>query len=153
RSRSLEDVLEQHLEPLGVPCSTSCLSVTASIWPHFRSAFVVRSTATGVRSRSTIPCSDRELQEEAGMNKRWLAALILGVAVLGVVAFASTAGGSSSKSGGTFRVGSSSGIDSLNPYVAFNQDAYATFQYIYPILVQYDKTNLRFAPFFAIFLQ
>ena len=83
------------------------------------------------------------------MKKRWLSALILGMAALAVVAFASAAGGSSSKSGGTFRVGSSSGIDSLNPYVAFNQDAYATFQYIYPILVQYDKTNLRFAPFFA----
>ncbi len=46
-------------------------------------------------------------------------------------------------------LGTSSGIDSLNPYVAFNQDAYAMFQYIYPILVQYDKTNLHFAPFFA----
>ena len=78
------------------------------------------------------------------MKKRWLAALMLGVAVIAVVAFASTAGGSSSKSGGTFRIGTSSGIDSLNPYVAFNQDAYATFQYIYPILVQYDKTNLKF---------
>ena len=83
------------------------------------------------------------------MKKRWLSALILGMAALAVVAFASTAGGSSSKSGGTFRVGSSSGIDSLNPYVAFNQDAYSTFQYIYPILVQYDRTNVRFAPFFA----
>jgi peptide/nickel transport system substrate-binding protein len=83
------------------------------------------------------------------MNKRWLAALMLGVAVVAVVVFASTAGGSGSKSGGTFRVGTSSGIDSINPYVAFNQDAYATFQYIYPILVQYDRTNLKFAPFFA----
>jgi peptide/nickel transport system substrate-binding protein len=83
------------------------------------------------------------------MKKRWLSALLLGVAVIAVVAFASTAGGSSSKSGGTFRIGTSSGIDSINPYVAFNQDAYATFQYIYPILVQYDKTNLKFAPFFA----
>ena len=56
---------------------------------------------------------------------------------------------SSSKSGGTFRMGTSSGIDSINPYVAFNQDAYATFQYIYPILVQYDVTNKHFAPFLA----
>jgi peptide/nickel transport system substrate-binding protein len=83
------------------------------------------------------------------MKKRWLSAVMLVVTAVTVVAFASTAGGSSSKSGGTFRIGTSSGIDSLNPYVAFNQDAYATFQYIYPILVQYDKTNLRFAPFFA----
>jgi peptide/nickel transport system substrate-binding protein len=83
------------------------------------------------------------------MKKRWLSAPMLGAAVIAVVVFASTAGGSSSKSGGTFRIGTSSGIDSINPYVAFNQDAYATFQYIYPILVQYDKTNLHFAPFFA----
>jgi peptide/nickel transport system substrate-binding protein len=82
------------------------------------------------------------------MNKRWLAAPIIGGCALLVVIFATSAGGSSAKSGGTFRLGTSSGIDSLNPYVAFNQDAYATFQYIYPILVQYDQ-NLHFAPFFA----
>jgi len=73
--------------------------------------------------------------------------------VLLVVALAAAGcGGKSSKSGstgGTFRIGSSSGIDSLNPYVAFNQDAYSTFQYVYPILVQYDATNKHFAPFFA----
>src|SRR5437588_12571398 len=80
------------------------------------------------------------------MNKR-LAAIVVGVCAL-VAAFAAAAGGSGAKSGGTFRIGTSSGIDSLNPYVAFNQDAYATFQYIYPILVQYDD-NLHFAPFFA----
>jgi peptide/nickel transport system substrate-binding protein len=83
------------------------------------------------------------------MNKRWSAAVVLGMAAVAVVVFASTAGGSSSKSGGTFRLGTSSRIDSLNPYVAFNQDSYSTFQHIYPILVQYDKTNLHFAPFFA----
>ena len=81
------------------------------------------------------------------MHKRWLTTLALGAAI-SVVVFAAAAGGSRAKSGGTFRIGTSSGIDSLNPYVAFNQDAYATFQYIYPILVQYDS-NLHFAPFFA----
>ena len=50
--------------------------------------------------------------------------------------------------GGTFRLGTSSGIDSLNPYVAFQQDAYTTFGYIYPFLVQYDE-RLRFVPDFA----
>jgi peptide/nickel transport system substrate-binding protein len=83
------------------------------------------------------------------MKRRWSAAVVLGAVALVVVVFASAAGGSSSKSGGTFKLGTSSRIDSLNPYVAFNQDAYATFQYIYPILVQYDRTNLHFAPFFA----
>jgi len=52
------------------------------------------------------------------------------------------------KEGGTLRLGTSSRIDSLNPFVAFNQDAYTTFMYIYPFLVQYDR-NLHFAPDFA----
>ena len=52
------------------------------------------------------------------------------------------------KEGGTLRLGTSSRIDSLNPYVAFNQDAYSTFMYIYPFLVQYDK-DLNFTPDFA----
>ena len=51
--------------------------------------------------------------------------------------------------GGTFRLGTSSRIDSLNPYVAFNQDAYSTFEYIYPTLIQYDKANAKFVPDFA----
>jgi peptide/nickel transport system substrate-binding protein len=81
------------------------------------------------------------------MRKRWLAALLLTV---GALVFATTAIGSGAKStsGGTFRVGTASGIDSLNPYVAFNQDAYSTFEYIYPVLVQYDS-KLHYAPFFA----
>src|SRR5712692_1401238 len=79
------------------------------------------------------------------MRKRWLAVLILGA----VLVSASSAGGSSSKSGGTFRVATSSGIDSLNPYVAFNQDAYSMFEYIYPLLVQYDQGNKKFVPDFA----
>jgi len=82
------------------------------------------------------------------MRKRWLAAAPLLIAAL---IFATTATGSGKKtaaSGGTFRVGTASGIDSLNPFVAFNQDAYSTFEYIYPVLVQYNS-RLKFAPFFA----
>jgi peptide/nickel transport system substrate-binding protein len=77
--------------------------------------------------------------------KKTCAALIL------LTMLAAGCGGSSSsaKTGGTFRIGTSSRIDSLNPYVAFNQDAYSTFMYIYPVLVQYDETNLKFAPDFA----
>jgi len=82
------------------------------------------------------------------MTRRWLAALAAIVAVVAAAAYAATGESSGEKSGGTFRVGTSSGIDSLNPYVAFNQDAYSTFEYIYPVLVQYDQ-NLHFAPFFA----
>jgi peptide/nickel transport system substrate-binding protein len=69
--------------------------------------------------------------------------------VLAVCVFAAAAQGSQASSGGTFRLGTSSRIDSLNPFVAFNQDAYSTFEYIYPELIQYDKANRNFAPDFA----
>jgi peptide/nickel transport system substrate-binding protein len=94
------------------------------------------------------------------MKKSWLAALslFLGALLLATTATGcggsgssgnnTTSTGSSGKTGGTFRLGTASGIDSLNPYVAFNQDAYSAFEYIYPILVQYDS-KLHYAPFFA----
>ncbi|HET8604986.1 MAG TPA: ABC transporter substrate-binding protein [Marmoricola sp.] len=56
--------------------------------------------------------------------------------------------GGSVVEGGTLRIGSSSSIDSLNPFVAINQDGYSTFEYIYPELVQYDS-KMKFAPDFA----
>jgi peptide/nickel transport system substrate-binding protein len=81
------------------------------------------------------------------MSKRWAAIPLTAITVV-VLFFAATAVGSHEKSGGTFRVGTASGIDSLNPFVAFNQDAYSTFEYIYPVLIQYNS-HLHFAPFFA----
>ena len=81
------------------------------------------------------------------MSRKWLAAVPLAIAAL-IFATTATGSGSGAKSGGTFRLGTASGIDSLNPYVAFNQDAYSAFEYIYPILVQYDS-QLHYAPFFA----
>ena len=74
------------------------------------------------------------------------------VAVAAVIAFtgcSSNAGGSGQ--GGVLRIGTSSGISSLNPFVGFNQDDYATWMYIYPTLVQYDTTKptYDFAPNFA----
>jgi peptide/nickel transport system substrate-binding protein len=82
------------------------------------------------------------------MNKRWLAALVGVLALIALAAFGAAAH-SSPKGGGTFRLGTSSRIDSLNPYVAFNQDAYSTFEYVYPLLVQYDKSSRRFVSDFA----
>ncbi|HEY6836120.1 MAG TPA: ABC transporter substrate-binding protein [Gaiellaceae bacterium] len=83
------------------------------------------------------------------MNKRLLAALVGGFALIALAVFGAAAHSSGSASGGTFRIGTSSRIDSLNPYVAFNQDAYNTFEYVYPMLVQYDKSNRHFVPDFA----
>jgi peptide/nickel transport system substrate-binding protein len=93
------------------------------------------------------------------MKKRWLAALSLLAGALILTTTAAGCGGSGSggngngttsagTTGGTFRLGTASGIDSLNPYVAFNQDAYSAFEYIYPVLIQYDS-KLHYAPFFA----
>src|SRR5579862_1348653 len=81
------------------------------------------------------------------MNKRWLAALPLAVAAL-IFATTATGSGKRASSSSLFRLGTASGIDSLNPYVAFNQDSYSAFEYMYPVLVQYDS-KLHFAPFFA----
>src|SRR2546421_7096372 len=82
------------------------------------------------------------------MRRTWLAAALLLIAAALIFATTAIGSGKNSKSGGTFRLGTASGIDSLNPYVAFNQDAYSTFEYIYPVLVQYDS-KLHYAPFFA----
>jgi len=46
------------------------------------------------------------------------------------------------------RIGSDGGIDSLNPFVAQLTDAYSAFEYIYPMLVQYDA-KLQLSPDFA----
>jgi peptide/nickel transport system substrate-binding protein len=92
--------------------------------------------------------------------KRWITLTL----ALGLVAAACSSGGSPKdnqssspggatggaiKEGGTLRIGTNSRIDSLNPFVAFNQDAYTTFLYIYPYLVQYDTKTLDFAPYFS----
>src|SRR5207342_3305936 len=57
--------------------------------------------------------------------------------------------GGAVKNGGTFRLGTGSGIDSMNPFVTFQQDSYTVFEYIYPFLVQYDTKTLEFKPDFA----
>ena len=52
------------------------------------------------------------------------------------------------KSGGELRLGTDTGIDSLNPFVAQNTDSFSAFEYAYPELVQYDA-QLHFVPDFA----
>src|ERR671922_1259243 len=79
------------------------------------------------------------------MTKRLLATMLLGTVALAVGASTAPA---SHAGGGVLRLGTSSRIDSLNPFVAFNQDAYSTFMYIYPFLVQYNR-SLQFVPDFA----
>jgi peptide/nickel transport system substrate-binding protein len=59
-----------------------------------------------------------------------------------VAALATACGSGGSEASATLRIGTNSTIDSLNPFVAFNQDAYTTFEYIYPYLVQYDTRKV-----------
>jgi peptide/nickel transport system substrate-binding protein len=72
------------------------------------------------------------------------------VAALVALTAAGCGNGSSAgaQGGGVYRLGSDSSIDSLNPFVAFQADAYTTFEYIYPSLVQYNPA-LQIVPDFA----
>ncbi len=74
-------------------------------------------------------------------------------AVLALAAAAAACSSTNSASpavrqGGVFRLGTDSGIDSLNPFVAANTDSWTTFEYIYPELVQYGA-KLQIVPDFA----
>ena len=80
----------------------------------------------------------------SGLGKHRPAALIAAAAAALVLAACGGGSGSSSGSsavreGGVFRLGTSSTIDSLNPFIAIQSDAYTTFEYIYPTLVQYTR--------------
>jgi peptide/nickel transport system substrate-binding protein len=77
------------------------------------------------------------------------AALLAVVLVAASCSSSSSPGGGGAKEGGELRFGSSSQIDSLNPFVAFQQDAYTIFGYEYPFLMTYDTTTLQFKPYFA----
>ena len=77
-----------------------------------------------------------------------LAAAAVAVALAAAACGSSSGNGGEVKEGGVFRLGSNSTIDSLNPFVAFNGDAYTTFEYIYPYLVQYNP-KLQFVADFA----
>ena len=97
--------------------------------------------------------SPRHRQPAASLplpRRRYRLAAGLAAAAL-VLAGCGTSGGGGAgqvKEGGVFRLGSASSIDSLNPFVAFQSDAYSTFEYIYPELVQYNP-KLQFVPDFA----
>jgi peptide/nickel transport system substrate-binding protein len=71
-------------------------------------------------------------------------AIVLAAAACG----SSSGNGGAVKEGGVFRLGSNSTIDSLNPFVAVESDAYSTFEYIYPELVQFN-TKVQFVADFA----
>jgi peptide/nickel transport system substrate-binding protein len=76
---------------------------------------------------------------------------VIGAIALALLAASCSSAGSGSapgKSGGVFLWGTTSPIDSLNPFVAVQQNSYYTFEYVYPYLVQYGP-GLKIIPDFA----
>jgi len=85
-------------------------------------------------------------------KRRAVAALVIALTVVAAGCTKGSGGKESPgapKPGGTLRIGTSSGIDSMNPFVGFNQDDYSTWLYIYPSLLQYDTRTYDYAPNFA----
>ena len=83
--------------------------------------------------------------------RKWMKLAAL-VAVVALASTACTGGGSTNndtKTGGHLILGSLSNIDTLNPFRTFQQNSYATFEYIYPQLVQSISKTLDFLPDFA----
>jgi peptide/nickel transport system substrate-binding protein len=130
--------------------SSSHKSVTEA--PRWLRWVVSGSSVRPPALRVGVSWDAREGLEPVGLlRKRFLtvaAAAVAGALVL----TACNGGGSGSGGGGTssgpFRIGSGSTIDSLNPFVAFNQLSYDTFLYNYPSLVQYDG-DLKFTEYLA----
>ena len=95
-----------------------------------------------------------KLRRDHRVTRPWLsrrvplAAAAVMIVALGVAACGSNSSSGEVKEGGVFRLGTPSAIDSLNPFVAFQADAYSTFEYIYPELVQYNPKQ-QFVPDFA----
>ena len=135
RSRSLEDVLEEHLEPLGVPV---LYKLPLGHGKHLAALPLgVRCTLDAdppYAHRGRTGVATREV-EQGGRDEEGCA----GMLVLGsgcrcwCVAARPGRGGVALEERRDVRLGDElRGIDSLNPFVAFNQDAYSTFKYIYP---------------------
>ena len=81
----------------------------------------------------------------------WVAVAVTASLALAACGGSSGDGGGSGDGGSSdavLNIGSNSTIDSLNPFVAFNQLSYVTFQNTYPYLVQYDK-DLGFEGYLA----
>ena len=142
RSRSLEDVLEEHLEPLGVPV---LYKLPLGHGKHLAALPLgVRATLDADSRIATVDEPRSAMKAEEGRDDE--EALAAAVFAVGAAAPSRARQRLETKSGGTFRLGTSSRIDSLNPYVAFNQDAYSAFEYIYPPSSSTTRTNQQVRP-------
>jgi len=95
-----------------------------------------------------IPPRDQRQTRPRTPRHPLLLAAAAAVVALVVAACGNSSSGGQIKEGGVFRLGTPAAIDSLNPFVAFQSDAYVTFEQIYPELVQYNVKQ-QFVPDFA----
>lgn len=70
---------------------------------------------------------------------RFLGVLVLVVALGATLSLAVGGAAARGNAGAIFRLGTTAGVDSPNPFVGATQDAYNTWEYIYPHLVQYGR--------------
>src|SRR5580704_10299218 len=141
------------LRTLNVRSRSTC-DGTADEWPRAQHH---RCLLANLAAHLTKPARPREWDvgtkthfgtwTRPGLRRHRPAALLAAVAaalVLAACGGGSAGGGGSSsstiKEGGVFRMGTASTIDSLNPFIAIQSDAYTTFEYIYPELVQYTPS-------------
>lgn len=71
-------------------------------------------------------------------GRRRLLFVVLSVLALVVAGCSGSGSGGGVKSGGTLRIGVSTPIDSLNPFVSQSDYSSVVYQYVYPHLVQYN---------------
>lgn len=85
-------------------------------------------------------------------RSRWICGAAVAAAVtLGATGCTSSqAPKSQVKAGGQLRIGTTEGIDTLNPFVGIAQDDFNAWEQIYPQPIQYDTRTLAFKPDFAI---
>jgi peptide/nickel transport system substrate-binding protein len=69
--------------------------------------------------------------------------------VVALVAGCTSSNQDAAKQGGTLRIGTNQGIDSLNPFDGLSQDSFNAWEQIYPQLVQFDPKTLAIKPDFA----
>ncbi len=72
---------------------------------------------------------------------RWKKLLVAPVACAALVLSACTGSGGGAQGSDILRIGATSDIDSMNPFVGINEIAYAVWMHIYPSLLQYDTTD------------
>jgi peptide/nickel transport system substrate-binding protein len=65
------------------------------------------------------------------------------------LAACSSGAGSVTKDSSYLVIGTTDGVDSLNPFVGLNQDSFNSWEEMYPALVQYNPRTLAFVPDFA----